>query len=195
MNVMKNRIRMDKNVRIFMVLLLHMPHPVASEKPLLICLAEVSCFHSNRLITVLMNIKKINRNLALFLIAITFSVSGCEPDKNQQGDTSETKSQQKQDEKKKKLKLNVDMEREKKQQEATDLGYKPWKLKVVDVAEECIISKGIGASTGECTVLSENETEAVVRVKTVKEGTFKVFLKRLVKPGGIWTATEVEKEE
>ena len=78
---------------------------------------------------------------------------------------------------------------------AADQGFKPWKMKAIDVAEECIISKGIGASTGKCEVLSESKTEVVVRVKTVKDGNYKVFLKKLVKPDGIWTATAVEKEE
>ena len=92
------------------------------------------------------------------------------------------------------MKINVDIDEQKKSQEASDQGFRKWKNNAVDVAEECIIGKGIGAPS-ECEVLAESENEASVRVKTEKDGTFKVKLKRLVKPGGIWTATEVEKEE
>ena len=92
------------------------------------------------------------------------------------------------------MKINIDMEAERKSQEASDQGFRTWKNKAKDVAEECIIGKGIGAPS-ECEVLAESETEATVRVVTKKDGVFKVKLKKLVRPDGIWTATEVEKEE
>ena len=62
------------------------------------------------------------------------------------------------------------------------------------VAEECLINTGAGARKGrECKVLSDDGANAIVFVNT-KDGNFKVKLKRLVKPDGIWTATEIEKE-
>lgn len=91
-------------------------------------------------------------------------------------------------------KLNVDMDTEKRYQDAADKGYQPWKRDAVEVAKECLINTGTGASSGECRILSQDTSNAVVRVNT-KDGTFKVSLKRLVKPDGIWTATEIEKEE
>lgn len=91
-------------------------------------------------------------------------------------------------------KFNVDMDREKKYQDAADKGYQPWKRDAVEVAKECLINTGTGAPTGDCKILSSDEREAKVAVST-KDGRFKVTLKRLVKPDGIWTATEIEKEE
>lgn len=91
-------------------------------------------------------------------------------------------------------KLNVDMDTEKRYQDAADKGYQPWKRDAADVAEECLINTGTGAKKGECKILSEDASNAVVLVNT-KDGNFKVTLKRLVKPDGIWTATEIEKEE
>lgn len=137
------------------------------------------------------NSTKLNAGTLLFLFAIF--LCSCGPKANEEIGAKEVRVEK--EKATKRLKINIDMEKEKKLQKAADLGFKPWKMKAIDVAEECIIGKGIGASTGECEILSENETNAVVRVKTRKEGSFKVHLKRLVKPGGIWTATEVEKED
>lgn len=91
-------------------------------------------------------------------------------------------------------KLNIDMDTEKRYQDAADKGYQPWKRNAADVAEECLINTGIGGKKGECKILSEDASNAVVLVNT-KDGNFKVRLKRVVKPDGIWTATEIEKEE
>lgn len=91
-------------------------------------------------------------------------------------------------------KLNIDMDTEKRYQDAADQGFQPWKKNAADVAEECLINTGTGAKKGECKILSEDASNAVVLVNT-KDGSFKVTLKRLVKPDGIWTATEIEKEE
>lgn len=127
------------------------------------------------------------RWIALFFLFALFAA--CEPSsKSEKPVSAEPKKERKV------MKLNIDFEREKQFQSAADQGFKPWKNKVVDVAEECIISAGIGAPV-ETKIISENETVAVVSVATKKEGTFKVTLKKLVQPGGIWTATEVEKKE
>lgn len=92
------------------------------------------------------------------------------------------------------MKLNVDMDTEKRYQDAADKGFQPWKKNAADVAEECLINTGTGARKGECKIVSEDASNAVVVVET-KDGKFRVSLKRLVKPGGIWTATEIEKEQ
>lgn len=91
-------------------------------------------------------------------------------------------------------KLNIDIDTEKKHQAAVDQGFQPWKRDVTEVAKECLINTGAGAPSGDCKILSNDEKEAKVAVNT-KDGRFKVTLKRLVKPDGIWTATEIEKEE
>lgn len=125
------------------------------------------------------------RYAAIILFIFFVSISACvSKDENKvQEDKSAKKVQ----------KLNVDMETERKHQDAADKGYQPWKKNAADVAEECLINTGIGARKGECKILSEDATNAVVFINT-KDGNFKVTLKRLVKPDGIWTATEVEKE-
>lgn len=133
------------------------------------------------------------RILCVILTIFTFLISGCQADSKEAGEAV-PEAAPKEERKQKVLKINVDMDTQKKLQSAADQGFKPWKNKVIDVAEECIIGQGIGAPD-KCMILSEDETEAVVRVTTKKEGIFKVTLKRLVKAGGIWTATEVEKEE
>ena len=122
-----------------------------------------------------------------------FSISGCESGSKEAEKTAD-QSTPIEDKKKKVLKINVDLDTQKKLQSAADQGFKKWKNNVIDVAQECIIGKAIGAPD-KCTILSKNDTKAVVRVTTKKEGSFNVTLKRLVKPDGIWTATEIEKTE
>jgi hypothetical protein len=90
-------------------------------------------------------------------------------------------------------KLNVDMDTEKKYQDAADKGFQPWKKDATEVAKECLINQGVGAPSGDCKIVSDDGKDTVVIVNT-KDGNFKVRLKRLVKPDGIWTATEIEKE-
>jgi len=133
------------------------------------------------------------RILCAILTISIFLISGCKEDSKQAGETT-PKDLYKEDNKQKVFKINVDMDTQERLQSAADQGFKPWKNDVIEVARECIIGEGIGAP-GECTILSEDNTRAVVRVDTKKEGAFKVTLKRLVRPNGIWTATEIEKAE
>lgn len=118
----------------------------------------------------------------LFLVSACVTKSREEGNNGQAGQSSKVQ------------KLNVDIDKEKKYQDAADLGYQPWKRNAMDVAEECLINTGVGARKGECKVLSDDGANAIVFVNT-KDGNFKVKLKRLIKPDGIWTATEIEKEE
>lgn len=129
----------------------------------------------------------------IFLLSL-FLISGCDRGSKTTEQTSPTQAVPKQEKKRKTLKINVDMDAQAKLQKAADLGFKPWKNDMVEVAKECIIGESIGAPE-KATILSQSETEALVRVSTKKEGSFDVTLKRLVKPTGIWTATKVEKEE
>lgn len=128
------------------------------------------------------NMKKV-AVAGLLIFSVVVSACGTKGENKVQEDKSAKKIQ----------KLNVDMDTERKYQAAADKGYQPWKKNAMDVAEECLINTGIGARKGECKVLSDDGANAVVFVNT-KDGNFKVKLKRLVKPDGIWTATEVEKE-
>lgn len=117
----------------------------------------------------------------LFLATACGTKSGEEGDKGKAAQSTKTQ------------KLNVDMDTEKRYQDAADRGFQPWKKNAMDVAEECIINTGVGAKKGECRILSEDASNAEVLIGT-KDGNFKVRLKRLVKPDGIWTATDIEKE-
>lgn len=124
----------------------------------------------------------------IIFAALLFFVSACVTKSKEEGNNGQAGQSSK------RQKLNVDIDKEKKYQDAADKGYQPWKRNAMDVAEECLINTGVGARKGECKVLSDDGANAIVFVNT-KDGNFKVKLKRLVKPDGIWTATEIEKEE
>jgi hypothetical protein len=134
------------------------------------------------------------RFISLIFILSVFLLSGCEADSKNMEQTNSKQANPKQEKKRKTLKINVDMDAQTKLQKAADLGFKPWKNDIIEVAKECIIGESIGAPE-KAIKLSQSEAEALVRVSTKKEGSFDVTLKRLVKPDGIWTATKVEKEE
>ncbi|MBE9536416.1 MAG: hypothetical protein IMF07_04485 [Proteobacteria bacterium] len=133
------------------------------------------------------------RILCATLSIFIFLVSGCKEDSKQALKTTPG-AVSKEENKQKVLKIFVDIDTQKKLQSSADQGFKPWKNDAVEVAKECIIGKGIGAP-GESTILSEDDSKTVVRVATKKEGSFNITLKRLVRPGGIWTATEIERAE
>ncbi|MBI3753118.1 MAG: hypothetical protein HY266_03610 [Deltaproteobacteria bacterium] len=92
------------------------------------------------------------------------------------------------------VKLNVDREEEERLQKAADKGYQPWRNNPVDVAHAALVNGGANVAVKDCNLLSENGDEAVVAAKD-KKGDYKVICKRVVKTGGIWTATEVEVAE
>lgn len=92
------------------------------------------------------------------------------------------------------VKLNVDSEEEERLQKAADKGYQPWRNNPVDVAHAALVNGGANVAVKDCNLLSEKGDEAVVVAKD-KKGDYKVICKRLVKTGGIWTATEVEVAE
>jgi len=133
------------------------------------------------------------RILCAILAIFTLLISACGADSKQALETA-PEAVSMEESKKKVLKIFVDMDTQERLQSAADQGFKTWKNDAIEVARECIIGKGIGAP-GECRILSGDDTRTVVHVTTKKEGDFKVTLKRLVRPDGIWTATEIEKAE
>ena len=134
------------------------------------------------------------RIVSMIFVLSLFLMSGCEAGSKSTEQASPKQAGSKEEKKRKTLRINVDMDAQAKLQKAADLGFKPWKNDMVEVAKECIIGESIGAPE-KATILSQTEAEALVRVTTKKEGSFDVTLKRLVKTDGIWTATKVEKEE
>ncbi|MBI5327633.1 MAG: hypothetical protein HZB80_05010 [Deltaproteobacteria bacterium] len=89
------------------------------------------------------------------------------------------------------VKLNVDMTEEQRLQKAADSGYQSWRNSPVDVAQAALVNAGANVNMADCRLLSEKVDEAVVSASN-KKGSYKVICKRVVKDGGIWTATEVE---
>jgi hypothetical protein len=124
----------------------------------------------------------------LLLIAILVIIAGCS-----RGADTNTKAFQ---EKKpvRVVKLNVDMTEEQRLQKAVDSGYQSWRNSPVDVAQAALVNAGANINMADCRLLSEKTDEAVVSASS-KKGSYKVICKRVVKDGGIWTATEVEVDE
>ena len=92
------------------------------------------------------------------------------------------------------VKLNVDMTEEQRLQKASDNGFQSWRNSPTDVAQAALVNAGANINMADCRLLSEKGDEAVVAAND-KKGAYKVICKRLVKDGGIWTATEVEVSE
>ncbi len=90
-----------------------------------------------------------------------------------------------------KIALPVDIEKEKRLQAEVDNGHQPWRLEPVAVAHADLIST-IKAKVPfeKCKLSSESANEAVVQCSETKS--YIIKLKRLVRPKGIWTATELQ---
>jgi len=89
------------------------------------------------------------------------------------------------------VKLNVEMVEQEKLQKAADSGYQPWRNNPVDVAQAALLNSGAAVQIKDCSLVSEGADAAVIAASD-KKGEYRVICKRLVKSGGIWTATEVE---
>lgn len=140
-----------------------------------------------------MTIKVSKKYACILLVFSTLQIYGCES-RTDAGKLHAAKNEENQQSEKKVMKLNIDMEHQEKSQLSADQGFQPWRNNPVDVAEESIIGLGIGSTEGRSAVLSENDSDAEVRVES-NSGIYKVSLKRLVRPDGIWTSTEIEKEK
>jgi hypothetical protein len=87
--------------------------------------------------------------------------------------------------------LKVDLENEKELQEEVDKGHQPWRLEPIDVAQIALqdfLHEDVDYE--KCTLQSESKDEAIVVYEAAK--LYKVKLKRLVNPQGIWTPIEIE---
>ncbi len=92
----------------------------------------------------------------------------------------------------KKIVFAVDLEKEKQLQLEVDRGHQPWRLEPVDVAYAQLATIDKSIMYDRCQLISETNLEAVVSCKTTKR--YVVHLKRLVRPKGIWTATNIQVE-
>ena len=127
------------------------------------------------------------KNLLTLFIMLAF-ISSCS-----RGNNADVKSAQ--DKKTVRVvKLNVNMTEEQRLQKASDNGFQPWRNSPVDVAQAALVNAGANVNMADCRLLSEKADEAVVSASD-KKGSYKIICKRVVKDGGIWTATEVEVTE
>lgn len=112
------------------------------------------------------------------LIALALSPLGC-------GKKSEAKTSQT-------LKLQIDYDNESRLQLTVENGYQLWRLNPIDVAHGALTDSHQMAEYNACKIVQMDEKHALVTT-SYKNTTYNVHLARLVKPNGIWTATEIEK--
>jgi len=87
--------------------------------------------------------------------------------------------------------LHPSIEEETRIQQAVDNGGQAWRLNSVDVAHASLISQGVNVRIEDCRLLKEDDGHAVVRVQS-EDKDLNVYAERIVRPGGIWTATQIE---
>lgn len=87
--------------------------------------------------------------------------------------------------------LHPSIEEETRIQQAVDNGGQTWRLNSVDVAHASLVSQGINIRIEDCKLLKEDAGHAVVHVQS-EDNDLNVHAERLVRPGGIWTATQIE---
>lgn len=130
----------------------------------------------------------------LFLVGLFISCSQIDISAVEMNDISSGKAARGFDIKEsEKMKLSVDLEEEKKLQLAVDRGHQPWRLLPIDVAYAALLANNIGGDIlhENCSLVSEADNVAIVKCRGARS--YIVHLKRLVKPGGIWTATDIDK--
>ncbi len=90
--------------------------------------------------------------------------------------------------------LPLDLEKEKQLQAEVDKGHQPWRLEPVEVAHSAIIaSLNTTVPIEKCSLLSKTDHEAIVTCTESKS--FTVTLRQLIRPKGIWTATDIRIRE
>lgn len=119
----------------------------------------------------------------IVLLLVFASLSGCKGDRGKNGEVEAPKRT--------KIGLNYDMTEEKRLQEAADHGSQAWRKEAVDVAHAALINQGINAKIEECRLTEDHNAHSVVNAKC-RDGEFNITLKKIVRPDGIWTATEIE---
>ncbi len=89
--------------------------------------------------------------------------------------------------------LYPNMAEETKLQKAVDSGWQAWRLNPVDVAHANMINQGVNVRIEDCSLMMKKDDQhAVVRVLSKDGKDMNVYVERLVRPDGIWTATQVE---
>ena len=125
----------------------------------------------------------------IWIITLLVFITGCK----RENTTTDVKTEQ--DKKSvRTVQLNIDMTEEEKLQKVADEGYQPWRNNPIDVAQAALINAGVDVKLADCKLLSEDADKAVITAND-ERGDYKIICKRLIKTGGIWTATEVEVTE
>jgi hypothetical protein len=89
------------------------------------------------------------------------------------------------------INLTVDLEKERELQREVDRGHQPWRLEPIDVAHSTLITtvdKDVAYEN--CILVTEKGSESVVKCEGTR--TYIVYLKRIVRENGIWTALQIE---
>jgi len=91
----------------------------------------------------------------------------------------------------KRITVPFELEKEKQLQSEVDKGHQPWRLEPLDVAHVALLANiHIEVPVERCALSSVANREAVVKCKDSKNYTLR--LKQLIRPKGIWTATEIQ---
>lgn len=88
------------------------------------------------------------------------------------------------------VKFSIDLNTEKCIQEEVDDGHQPWRLRPVDVAYAALHSVGVDVQYNSCRIVYHTGDASEVKCESTKS--YKVLLKKLLRPDGIWTAVEME---
>ena len=126
--------------------------------------------------------------LTSYILLLTFFIAGCSKSEEAVAHTNAKKNV-------KVYKLNVSMDNEKKLQATVENGNQLWRKSAKDVAHAALINEGVNVKIEDCQILSENNQESIVAVKDNKGLSYKVILKKLINPDGIWTAVEIDMKE
>lgn len=118
------------------------------------------------------------KKLLISLFIILFSLAGCSKEVASINADKKT------------IELPIDLAKEEKIQVEVDNGHQPWRLEPLDVAYTALTTIDEKVDYKNCRLITKENTETTVECKN--ENKYHVFLKRLVRPNGIWTAVSVE---
>lgn len=90
----------------------------------------------------------------------------------------------------KRIVLKVNLKYEKFVQDEVDKGHQPWRLNAVDVAYATLAPIDKNVKYEDCKSVNETGDQSTVQCKSSQN--YIVYLRKLVRPDGIWTATDIE---
>lgn len=130
------------------------------------------------------------KNLICFMSAVILILSACNRI-NGENETAVADQDGQQKTEARIVMLHPSIEEETRIQQAVDNGGQTWRLNSVDVAHASLVSQGVNVRIEDCRLLKEDAGHAVVRIQS-EDKDLNVYAERIVRPGGIWTATQIE---